>query len=90
MIENILDLPLIVKKYFEPVAQLDTCLPAGREYWTVKHVKIGSKLMERILYVYVMISKLNGRKYIGITSDLNNRWNEHNSGKTKSTKAFCP
>ena len=41
-------------------------------------------------YMYVLMS-LDGRKtYVGITSDINRRLKEHNSGKEKSTKPYLP
>jgi len=41
-------------------------------------------------HVYVIKSKDHDRYYIGITSDLTRRINEHNSGKTRSTKGYKP
>ncbi|HOI28550.1 MAG TPA: GIY-YIG nuclease family protein [Melioribacteraceae bacterium] len=41
-------------------------------------------------YVYVLKSLVKERFYIGHTSDLQNRLNEHNSGRTKSTKTYIP
>jgi putative endonuclease len=43
-----------------------------------------------MMYVYVIRSLNDGRFYVGMTSDVENRLSEHNSGKTKSTKAFAP
>ena len=40
--------------------------------------------------VYAIKSKMDGRIYVGFTQDIENRLKEHNSGKTKSTKGFCP
>ncbi|MBS3769252.1 MAG: GIY-YIG nuclease family protein [Bacteroidales bacterium] len=37
-----------------------------------------------------MKSSVDGRLYKGLTSDLQKRINEHNRGKTKTTKAFKP
>ncbi|TKS55848.1 GIY-YIG nuclease family protein [Mesohalobacter halotolerans] len=39
-------------------------------------------------YVYVLRSEVDGRLYKGYTKDLNNRIEQHNAGKTKSTKGF--
>src|SRR5690554_1137262 len=41
-------------------------------------------------YVYVLYSKKFGRMYVGMTVDPTVRLKEHNSGKTRSTKAFVP
>lgn len=40
--------------------------------------------------VYCLRSLKNGNLYIGLTSNLERRINEHNSGKNKSTKAYIP
>ncbi len=37
-----------------------------------------------------MESEIDGRLYKGQTKDIDNRIKEHNSGKTKSTKAYKP
>jgi putative endonuclease len=69
--------------YFSgPIAQLDTCLPAGREQPTNKAVLT--------MFVYVIRSEVDGRFYVGMTENLERRLNEHNSGKTKSTKGYRP
>jgi putative endonuclease len=41
-------------------------------------------------YVYILQSGLNKDIYVGFTNDLKNRFNLHNSGKVKSTKAYRP
>jgi len=41
-------------------------------------------------FTYVLFSKGFGRCYVGISDDVDKRMVEHNSGKTKSTKAFVP
>jgi putative endonuclease len=41
-------------------------------------------------YVYVLKSLKNNTYYKGRTSDLNKRLNEHNKGKTISTKSGIP
>lgn len=43
-----------------------------------------------MFYVYVLYSTTFGKYYVGMTTCLINRLLEHNSGKTKSTKAFVP
>jgi putative endonuclease len=41
-------------------------------------------------YVYVLKSISYGNLYKGYCSDLGKRLSEHNSGKTRSNKAFIP
>ena len=41
-------------------------------------------------YVYVIESINFKRRYIGFTSNIENRLKQHNSGKTRSTKAYKP
>ena len=41
-------------------------------------------------YTYVLRSTSFNRNYIGFTTNLERRLNEHNSGKTKSTKPYRP
>ncbi|MDD5669543.1 MAG: GIY-YIG nuclease family protein [Candidatus Omnitrophica bacterium] len=41
-------------------------------------------------YVYAMISDNKNRIYVGMTTDISKRVNEHNAGKTKSTKFHRP
>ena len=41
-------------------------------------------------FVYILESEIDGRLYKGQTSDLDKRLQEHNSGKTKSTKGYIP
>ena len=42
-------------------------------------------------YAYLLKSVVKpGKKYIGITSDLNARFNEHNAGKSPHTAKFKP
>ena len=41
-------------------------------------------------FVYAIKSQVDGRIYVGFSSDVEKRLKEHNSGKTKSTKGFCP
>ncbi len=43
-----------------------------------------------MFYVYIIQSKIIERYYIGHTGDLDKRIKEHNSGKSKSTKAYRP
>ncbi|MBK7183035.1 MAG: GIY-YIG nuclease family protein [Bacteroidetes bacterium] len=41
-------------------------------------------------FVYILRSLKDGRFYKGMTSDIERRIYEHNSGQTKSTKAYLP
>ncbi len=41
-------------------------------------------------YVYILKSPISSRHYIGHTSDLSQRLREHNSGKSRYTKAHTP
>ena len=41
-------------------------------------------------YVYAIRSLLDGRIYVGMTTDLERRIKEHNAGKTFSTRPYIP
>jgi putative endonuclease len=41
-------------------------------------------------YVYVLKSLKKNYTYVGITNNLRHRLHEHNRGKNRSTKAYCP
>jgi len=41
-------------------------------------------------FVYVLRSEVNRNLYKGYTQDLEQRVDQHNRGRTKSTKAFVP
>lgn len=41
-------------------------------------------------FVYVLWSDGFKRKYVGMSENLQKRLNEHNAGKTRSTKSFKP
>jgi len=41
-------------------------------------------------YTYVLYSENHNRFYIGMSTDVEKRLSEHNSGKTKSTKGYRP
>ena len=43
-----------------------------------------------LTYVYVLRSRPTGRYYVGICSNPAIRLQQHNSGKTRSTKAYAP
>lgn len=41
-------------------------------------------------YVYLLQSEKSEKFYVGFTSDLKRRLEEHNTGKVQSTKAYIP
>ena len=41
-------------------------------------------------YVYILLSKKDGKFYIGCTNNLKLRFQAHNEGKVKSTKGRTP
>ena len=43
-----------------------------------------------MVIVYALSNKVNEEVYVGMTSDLDRRISEHNSGKNRYTKAFLP
>jgi putative endonuclease len=43
-----------------------------------------------IFYIYALLSQIDKRIYVGFTKNLQNSINEHNAGKTKSTKGYRP
>ena len=43
-----------------------------------------------MFFVYVLKSKKDKNLYIGYTNDLKRRFEEHNQGKSKSTKSRVP
>ena len=43
-----------------------------------------------MFFVYVIKSRIDGRLYKGLTSDLERRILEHNRGRTRSTKSYMP
>lgn len=43
-----------------------------------------------MFYVYVLKSKKSGQWYTGSTNDLRKRFNEHNTGKSRSTNQRGP
>lgn len=74
-------MPLVKKTVLlkGPVAQLNTCLPAGRE-----------QPHKQMFYVYIIRSDIDGRFYVGLSDNIERRIKEHNSGKTFSTKGYRP
>ncbi len=43
-----------------------------------------------MFFVYIIKSTKKDWYYVGSTNDLDRRLNEHNTGKTRSTKPFLP
>ncbi len=43
-----------------------------------------------VYFVYAIKSLKDGRIYVGMSSDVERRVSEHNAGKTKSSKGYCP
>ncbi len=43
-----------------------------------------------MFYTYILQSVERSRLYVGSTEDLKNRFKEHNAGKVRSTKSYCP
>jgi putative endonuclease len=43
-----------------------------------------------MVMVYALFNRMNDEIYIGITSDISRRLNEHNTGKSRYTKAYRP
>jgi putative endonuclease len=43
-----------------------------------------------MFYVYILQSDMNGNLYIGETTDLKKRIEEHNAGQNSSTKRYLP
>jgi putative endonuclease len=46
--------------------------------------------MDKFYYVYVLLSEKDHKFYIGITSDIKKRLEEHNSGKVSTTRNRRP
>ncbi len=43
-----------------------------------------------MIFVYAIVSLVDGRIYVGQTQDIEKRLKEHNSGSTTSTKGYIP
>ncbi|HAE14784.1 MAG: GIY-YIG nuclease family protein [Chitinophagales bacterium] len=43
-----------------------------------------------VVFVYALKNDLNSEVYVGMTSELDRRLQEHNKGKNRYTKAFRP
>ena len=46
--------------------------------------------MEDLYYIYAIKSDFDKRIYVGISMNVQKRLEEHNAGKTKSTKGYRP
>ena len=46
--------------------------------------------MVNMYVVYILESTRNGRHYVGMTSDLEDRLRRHNTGNNRSTKSGAP
>ena len=42
------------------------------------------------MFVYVLRSSKDGRLYVGMSHDIEQRLKDHNAGRTKSTKGYRP
>lgn len=60
--------------------RIPACLPAG-EFPKLHCMKY---------YIYAIKSKKDGRIYVGLTTNVESRVQQHNAGKTQSTKAYRP
>ena len=47
-------------------------------------------MKKSMIKVYVIRSEKDGRFYVGMTESITRRIEEHNKGKTKSTKGYIP
>lgn len=59
------------------------------KWWTARSFS-GVRYNSIVYYVYILESKQDHSRYIGTTSDLRNRFKEHNCGETKSNKSKRP
>ena len=41
-------------------------------------------------YVYVIESKSRNYIYVGLTDDIDRRFKQHNNGRNRTTKPYCP
>ena len=41
-------------------------------------------------YVYVLLNETNTKTYTGVADDVNKRLAEHNAGRVKSSRTYCP
>lgn len=58
-----------------------TCLPTGR---------LVDAVIKIMYWVYVIKSIQRNYTYVGLTSNLERRLNDHNAGKNKTTKPYRP
>jgi len=75
----------------DPVAQLDT-RPNDREIGKNMFGRAGSnsRQVTMKIHVYVLRSEKDGKRYVGMTSNIGGRLEEHNKGVTKSTRDRRP
>ena len=72
---------------------LPWCLPAGRQGGIGRPACGRQARWEKVLnmiYVYAISSIGKNYIYIGLTSDLNRRLEQHNSGKERTTRSYKP
>jgi putative endonuclease len=43
-----------------------------------------------MFYLYILKSKINAQLYVGYTNNIDRRFNEHNEGKSFTTKKYRP
>jgi len=51
---------------------------------------LGVQMTNKEYFVYAIESQVGSRVYIGMSSNVLKRLDEHNSGETKSTKGYLP
>ena len=85
------------QKHIGPVAQLDRASDYGSEGWEFDSSQVHNSQAPNFMglffimyYLYILKSNKDGRLYKGITKNLEERIDQHNRGKTKSTKPFRP
>lgn len=61
-------------------------LPAGTQDWQTHYFE-GFLFM---FFVYSIKSIVRNYIYVGLTNNLERRLQEHNNGRNRTTKAYCP
>lgn len=41
-------------------------------------------------YVYILLNEAKTRTYVGVADDVGKRLGDHNSGRVKSSRPYCP